>query len=106
MKSPTKNRHNGQGGTAAGIDTTGGSGSRIEGNQARDNTGTGILASGGDIILRNSAGNNTVANFNPASGINFAPVQSPSTATSPLANISILNSQLRNPLRHEHNTRF
>jgi parallel beta-helix repeat protein len=77
--------HNGRGVAAAGIDTSGGGGTRIEANQVRDNTGTGILASAGDIVIRNSAGNNTT-NYNPSSGTNFAPVQSPSTATNPLAN--------------------
>src|SRR4030095_12280695 len=80
--------HNGLGGAAAGVHSPGGSGTRIEGNQTRDNTGTGILASGADIILRNSAGNNTVANFKPSSGPNFAPLQSPSTETNPLSNIT------------------
>jgi hypothetical protein len=77
---------NGAGGTAAGIHTTGG-GSRIEGNQVRETTGTGILATTNDSIIRNSSGGNTT-NYNPSSGANFAPVQSPSTATNPLANLS------------------
>jgi hypothetical protein len=77
---------NGQGATAAGIRTTG-SGSRIEANQTRDNIGYGIQADAGDVVLRNSAGNNTVLNFSPASGTNIGPIQSPSTATNPFANI-------------------
>jgi hypothetical protein len=77
-------------GAGAGIDSRGGSGSRIEANQARDNAGTGIAtnSTSSDIVIRNSAGGNTVANFSPASGANFAPLQSPSTATNPLANIA------------------
>jgi parallel beta-helix repeat protein len=78
--------HNGLGVTAAGIDTSGGSGSRVEANHARDNNGTGILTSAGDVVMRNTAGANTV-NFSPSSGVNFAPVQTPNGATSPLANI-------------------
>ena len=77
---------NGQGAAAAGIRTTG-SGSRIEANQTRDNIGYGIQADPGDIVLRNSAGNNTVLNFSPPSGTNIGPIQSPSTATNPFANI-------------------
>ena len=77
---------NGQGAPAAGIRTTGG-GSRIEANQTRDNIGYGIQADPGDIVLRNSAGNNTVLNFSPPSGPNIGPIQSPSTATNPFANI-------------------
>ena len=77
---------NGLGGAAAGIRTNG-SGSRIEANHTRDNLGTGILAHPtGDVIIRNTAGNNTVANFNPSSGPNFGPIQPPATATSPTAN--------------------
>ena len=67
--------------------TVGSSGTRIEGNQARDNTATGILAGSADIIVRNSAGGNSAANFNPSSGANFAPVQTPAATTNPLANI-------------------
>jgi hypothetical protein len=78
--------HNGLGGPASGIDSSGGSGSRLEGNQARDNIGTGIVANGADIVIHNSAGSNTVANFNPSSGPNFGPLQTPSTATNPMAN--------------------
>lgn len=78
--------HNGLGVAAAGIDTSGGSGSRVEANHARDNIGTGILTSGSDVVIRNTTGANTV-NFSPASGVNFAPVQTPASATNPLANI-------------------
>jgi hypothetical protein len=81
---------NGRSGAAAGIRTSP-SGSRIEGNHTRDNNGTGILAGTLDVIVRNTAGNNvtgvTATNFNPSSGANFAPIQTPSTATNPLANI-------------------
>jgi hypothetical protein len=76
---------NGRGAAAAGI-RVGGSGSRIESNQTRDNNGTGILAGAGDVIIRNTSGNNTAANFVPASGPNFGPIQSPAAATSPTAN--------------------
>jgi parallel beta-helix repeat protein len=72
----------------AGIDSSGGSGSRIEGNQARDNTGTGILTNLGglDVVIRNSAGGTGTA-YNPGGGPNFGPIQSPSTTTNPTANI-------------------
>ena len=78
--------HNGMGVAAAGIDTSGGSGSRVEANHARDNNGTGLLTNGGDVVIRNTTGNNTV-NFSPSSGANFGPLQSPASAASPLANI-------------------
>lgn len=71
----------------AGIFVTGG-GSRIEGNHSRDNNGTGILATPADVIIRNTAGNNSVVNYNPSSGSNFAPVQSAATTTNPLANLA------------------
>jgi parallel beta-helix repeat protein len=61
-------------------------GNRIEGNQARNNKGAGISANAGDVVIRNTAGANTT-NFNPSSGTNFGPLQSPSTATSAMANI-------------------
>lgn len=77
---------NGQGVAAAGIRTTG-SGSRIDGNHTRDNVGFGILADPNDIVVRNDAGNNTAGNYNPPSGTNIGPIQAPSTATNPLANI-------------------
>jgi parallel beta-helix repeat protein len=64
-----------------------GSGSRVEGNQVRDNIGYGIYASSLDIIMRNSANGNATNNFSPSSGVNFAPIQSPATATNPFANI-------------------
>jgi hypothetical protein len=51
---------NGLGVAAAGIDTSGGSGSRVEANHARDNIGTGILTSGNDVVIRNTTGANTV----------------------------------------------
>ena len=76
---------NGQGGAAAGIRAAP-SGSRIENNHTRDNTGTGILAGTADVIIRNTAGNNSVANFTPNSGINFGPIQPPGTTTNPTAN--------------------
>ena len=76
---------NGQGGAAAGIRAAP-SGSRIENNHTRDNIGTGILAGTADVIIRNTAGNNSVANFTPNSGVNFGPIQSPGTTTNPTAN--------------------
>jgi hypothetical protein len=78
--------HNGKGGSAAGIRTLG-AGSRIDGNQVRDNVGTGILAGSSDVVIRNSAGGNTTQ-YSPSSGSNFAPIQTPATATNPMANIS------------------
>lgn len=77
---------NGQGAISAGLRSAG-SGSRVDGNQARDNVGTGILASTSDVVIRNTCGNNSVANFNPSTGSNFAPIQTPASATNPLANI-------------------
>jgi hypothetical protein len=77
---------NGQGATSAGIRTTG-SGSRIDGNHVRDNVGTGILADPNDVVVRNDAGNNSVANYSPPSGTNIGPIQAPSGANNPLANI-------------------
>lgn len=81
---------NGRGGTganAAGILVRGG-GSRIEGNHVRDTTGVGIDATLSDVVIRNTAGNNTAANFLPSAGTNFGPVQSPSSATNHMANIA------------------
>jgi hypothetical protein len=73
--------------TTAGIRTVSlSSGSRIENNSVRDNTGWGILANSGDIVVRNSAGGNSAGNYSPSSGANFGPVQPPNTATSPWAN--------------------
>lgn len=77
---------NGQGGAAAGIRTSS-NGSRIEGNHARENVGVGILAGSLDVIVRNTAGNNTGTNFIPSVGTNFGALQSPSSATNPLGNI-------------------
>jgi hypothetical protein len=83
---------NGQGGTTAGGGSfagirTSSSGSRIEGNHARDNVGVGISAGTADVVVRNTAGHNSGTNFIPSSGDNFGPFQSPSVATNPLANI-------------------
>lgn len=79
--------NNGRGGAAAGIDSSGGGGSRIEANHTRDNNGIGIKASSKDVVIRNTAGSNTT-DFSPSSGTNFAPVQTPSAATNPFANIA------------------
>ena len=88
--------HNGRGTTAAGIRTTNptgtGSGSRIESNQSRDNTGNGIVASPADFVMRNSAGNNSGGNYRdatgaPLAGANIGPIGSASTATNPFANL-------------------
>ena len=81
---------NGVAGTpAAGINTisVGGTSSRVDGNQVRDNIGYGIQAGSGDVVIRNFAGNNST-NYIPSSGANFGPVQTPSTATSPMANVT------------------
>ena len=80
--------HNGLTEAGAGIDSSGGSGSRIEGNQVRDNTGIGILGSTSDIIIRNSAGNNSSLNYSPSTGANFGPLQSPNATSNPTANIA------------------
>lgn len=77
---------NGQGAAAAGIRTNG-SGSRIDGNHARDNIGTGILADPNDVVVRNTAGNNSAANYNPAAGTNFGQIQAPSGSNNPMANV-------------------
>jgi len=83
--------HNGigLGGPAAGIHTAG-SGSRIDGNQTRDNTGYGIKSDGGpnaDMIVRNTSGNNGLGNFSPSTGNAFAPIQNPANLTNTLGNI-------------------
>lgn len=80
---------NGRGTVAAGIDTAtgGGSGSRVDGNHLRDNNGTGILAGAFDVVIRNTVGGSATP-FNPGSGTNFGPLQSPNAATNPMANIS------------------
>ena len=79
---------NGNFSLAAGIITLlGGAGNRVEGNSLRYNNGTGINASAADVVIRNSVGGSTT-NYNPSSGTNFGPIQSPSTATNPMANIS------------------
>ena len=80
---------NGRGIISAGIFTSfgGASGSRVEGNQTRDNFGDGISAGEGDVIIRNTSGNNSSLNFNPASGPNVGPIQTPASATSPTANL-------------------
>ena len=82
---------NGQGGAAAGIRAAP-SGSRIEENHARDNTGTGITASNADVVIRNSAGNNSVANYRDGSGAalsgpNIGPIGTVATTTHPAANL-------------------
>ena len=78
--------HNGQGMAAAGISSSGGSGSRIEGNHSRDNIGTGILANAGDTVVRNTSGGNST-NYFPTTGTNIGPITSASSSTaSPWAN--------------------
>lgn len=74
---------------AAGIRTTNsaGSGSRVEANHARDNIGRGIMANSNDVVIRNSAGNNTVANYrNQAdaalTGPNVGPIGNLTTTSS------------------------
>lgn len=80
---------NGQGGFSGGIIfVSAGPISRIEGNFVRDNFGYGIFANSSDIVMRNSSGSNTNSNYAGASGINFAPIQSPATVTNAWGNIS------------------
>jgi parallel beta-helix repeat protein len=79
------NGRGGAGAAAAGIHVTG-AGSRIEGNHTRDTNGIGIRATLADVVIRNTAGNNSEGNFVPATGNNFGPVQNAATATSPTAN--------------------
>jgi hypothetical protein len=79
--------------SARGIDcSVGGGGNHIEGNQVVDNQGVGIAATTGDIVIRNSAHGNhegeTIVDYSPDSGFNFGPIQSPSDATNPMANIA------------------
>lgn len=69
-----------------GIDTSFGTGSRIEGNQTRNNFNTGIVASFDDIVIRNESGGNGTQ-FSPSSGTNFGTLQTPNTSTNPMANI-------------------
>ncbi len=82
--------HNGLGlSSAAGIHIAG-AGSRIEGNQTRDNSGYGIKSDGGagaDIIIRNASGGNGIANYSPTNGNYFAPVQTPINATNAWGNL-------------------
>lgn len=85
---------NGRGGAGAGIRATNesGSGSRVEANHVRDNTGTGITASDFDVVIRNSAGNNTVGNYRDAGGgtldgPNIGPIGTVATTTHPAANL-------------------
>lgn len=53
----------------------------------RDNIGTGILADPNDVVVRNTAGANSAANYNPASGTNFGFIQAPSSSNNPMANV-------------------
>jgi parallel beta-helix repeat protein len=74
--------------TSDGIRSSG-SGNRLEHNQTRDNGGYGINSTfgpGGDSIMRNTAGGNGAGSYTPTSGSTFAPVQTPATATNPMAN--------------------
>jgi parallel beta-helix repeat protein len=71
--------------TGSGFHATG-SGNRIDGNQARQNAGTGIIANVNDVIVRNTAGNNGT-DYTPNSGTNFGPIQSPNSSTNPMANV-------------------
>jgi hypothetical protein len=67
-----------------GIDTRAGSGSRVDGNQLRDNSGFAINAGIFDIVVRNTAGGNGT-NINNSSN---SPVESPGSATNPYANVN------------------
>jgi hypothetical protein len=71
----------------AGIYTLTGSGSRVDGNQVRDNYGYGIQSSSTDLIIRNYVGNNST-NFYTTSGANFGPIETPSAMTNALGNIA------------------
>jgi len=80
--------NNSASGNAVGIQTTG-TGNRIENNQTINNSEYGINSSGGpgaDIIVRNTASGNGMANYIPTTGTTFGPLQQPATATSPWAN--------------------
>ena len=91
----TENRASNNGGApgsvnGAGIRTkAGAAGSRIEGNQTRDNRGAGIDGEASDVIVRNTSGNNAPGqDYVPSSGPNVGPVSTTVTgATHPLANI-------------------
>ncbi len=67
-----------------GIDTKAGSGSRVDGNQVRDNSGFAINAGTFDIVVRNTAGGNGA---NIVNGSN-SPVEAPGSATNPYANVN------------------
>jgi hypothetical protein len=85
---------NGAGSGSAGIRTTNqsGSGSRVEANHIRDNNGAGIIASGADVVIRNTAGNNSpFGNYcdillNPLSGPNVGPIGTVASTAHPAAN--------------------
>jgi hypothetical protein len=70
----------------SGIRVMSGAGSRIEANHVRDNHRYGIEAGVGDVIARNTSGNNLLGNYLPASGANFGTLQTPASATNPMAN--------------------
>jgi parallel beta-helix repeat protein len=77
---------NGKGGSGAGIIKISGSRNRIEGNEIHDNKGSGIFASAFDVVIHNTAGQNT-PNYNTAGNTYCGSVQLPSNANNPFANI-------------------
>lgn len=76
----------GAGAFGSGIRVVSGAGSRIEANQLRDNHRYGVEATSADFIGRNTSGGNAIAAYLPSSGANFGPVQTPATASNPMAN--------------------
>jgi len=52
----------------------------------RDNHRYGVEAGAAEVIVRNSSGNNSLGQYLPSSGANFGPLQTPATATNPMAN--------------------
>ena len=81
----TENQCNSNG--ADGIYTSGGSGNRVESNQANANSGIGIHTGVLDWVVRNTSRNNPGGNFVPDTGPDIAPIQTASTATNPFANL-------------------
>jgi parallel beta-helix repeat protein len=65
---------------------TSGDNNRLDGNHVVGNSLYGIRSSSTNFVIRNTASGNGTANYNPSSGVNFGPLQTVQTATSPWAN--------------------
>jgi parallel beta-helix repeat protein len=77
--------NNASGNLNDGFHSSGGSLNHIDGNTASHNANDGFLL-GNDFVVRNSAFFNTTADYSPAIGTNYGPINSASTSTSPWAN--------------------